>query len=305
MFGFFRSSLTGRRPEDILARRRLVPNDDWDQDERFTRKPKRKPRGRERLGRLQDPDAEFPGLAQLRERGVVDEVLGEIKSGKEADVYLARGPGGELALKIYRDPGARGFKPDPVHLEGRRFPKGRMRKVLDRGARAGVPPELALWVLHEVQTLWRLVEAGVPVPRPAHGPDAQEILAAGRIVPMAFLGRDGVPAPRLADVQLSEEEAEEAWRQSYAATAAMLRAGIVHGDLSAWNLLWHEGEVVVIDVPQAVEVDRNPHAALLFARDVSSLTDSFRPMGLDLDASSIERELRLQAGLPPVGPFER
>lgn len=280
-----------------------MPDDDWDQNERFRRKPKRKPRGRERLGHLQDPTADLPGLARLRERGLVQEVLNEIKSGKEADVYLARGPEGDLALKIYRDPGARGFKPDPVHLEGRWFPRGRMRKVLDRGARAGLPPELALWVLHEVRTLWRLHEAGVAVPRPASGPDAQDILAGGRVVPMAFLGQDGIPAPRLADVQLRPDEAEEAWRQARAATAGMLRAGIVHGDLSAWNLLWHDGAVVVIDVPQAVEIDRNPHAALLFSRDVGALVDSFRPMGLDLDATVVERELRLEAGLPPSGPF--
>ena len=280
-----------------------MPDDDWDQDERFRRKPKRRPRGRQRLDRLQDPEADGPGLAQLRERGLVEEVLNEIKSGKEADVYRARGRGGELALKIYRDPGARGFKPDPVHLEGRRVPRGRMRKVLDRGSRAGLPPALALWVFHEVRTLWRLHDAGVPVPRPASGPDAQEILAGGRVVPMAFLGHGGEPAPRLADAALSEHERGEAWRQAADATVAMLRAGIVHGDLSAWNLLWHDGGIVVIDVPQAVEIAVNPHAAALLTRDVKALTESFRPLGLEVDAGEVERDLRGRAGLPPSGPL--
>ena len=278
-------------------------SDDDDQFERFGRKPRRKPRGRERLQHLRDPEADLPGLARLRERGVVDEVLNEIKSGKEADVYRARGPAGELALKIYRDPGVRGFKPDPVYLEGRRHPRGRMRKVLDRGARAGLPPDLALWVLHEVQMLWRLLDAGVPVPRPALGPGVSDILDAGRVVPMAFLGEDGVPAPRLADATLSEDEVADAWRQAHDVALAMLRAGIVHGDLSAWNLLWHDGRVIVIDVPQAIDVDANPHAGLLFGRDVASLVDSFRSMGVDHDALEVERTLRTRAGLPPTGPL--
>ena len=284
-----------------------MPDDEDEREdehqERFSRKTRRKPRGRERLAHLRDPDADLPGLAKLRERGVVDEVLNEIKSGKEADVGRATGPAGELALKIYRDPGVRGFRPDPVYLEGRRVPRGRLRKVLDRGARSGLPPELALWVLHEVTMLWRLREAGVTVPRPLSGPGASDVLDAGRIVPMEFLGHDGEPAPRLADADLSEDEARDAWAQAYDAAAGMLRAGVVHGDLSAWNLLWHDGHVVVIDVPQAVDVDQNPHAGLLLTRDVRSLVDSFATLGQEHDALDVERSLRLGAGLPPAGPL--
>lgn len=280
-----------------------MPDDEDEQFERFTRKPRRKPRGRERLADLRDPDAAGPGLSYLRERGLVDEVLNEIKSGKEADVVRAAGPAGDLALKIYRDPGGHGFRPDPVYLEGRRVPRGRLRKVLDRGARSGLPPDLALWVLHEVTILWRLREAGVAVPRPLTGPGASDVLAAGRIVPMEFLGHEGEPAPRLADADLSAAEARDAWDQAYAAAAGMLRAGVVHGDLSAWNLLWHDGRVVVIDVPQAVELARNPHAASLLERDVRSLVDSFAPLGEVRDAGRVERSLRTDAGLPPTGPL--
>ncbi len=279
-------------------------DDDSDAEERFRGRRSRRPRGRARLGELRGGPDVTPGLARLREQGHVVEIVRELKSGKEADVLLARGPHGLLALKIYRDPGAGGFRPDPVYLEGRRLPRGRLRKVLDRAARSGLPRDLALWVLHEVRTLWALHEAGVAVPRPVLGPGTREVLDAGRVVPMAFLGSaDGTPAPRLADADLDDEAAAEAWRQTRALVGTMLRAGWVHGDLSAWNLLWHDGTVVAIDVPQAVRVDASPHAAVLFSRDVRALVDSVRPLGIELDATALEAELRVAAGLPPHGPF--
>lgn len=235
---------------------------------------------------------------------MVGEVVRELASGKEADVVLAEGPDGPLALKIYRDPDAGGFRPDAIYLDGRRLPRGRLRKVLDRGARAGLPTDLALWVLHEVTTLWALHRAGVPVPLPAVGPGARAILEAGRVVPMAFLGDEhGVPAPRLSDAELTTEEAADAWRQTVEAATGMLLAGLVHGDLSTWNLLWHQGRVVVIDVPQAVRIDASPHAAELLARDARSLADSVRPWGIEVDAEALDRELRRGAGLPERGPL--
>ena len=280
-------------------------DDDGTDEQRFRgRKRRRAPRGRGRLASMRDASADDDPLASLRERGLVEEVLGELKSGKEADVLLARGAEGLLALKVHRDPEAGGFRPDPAYLEGRRVPRGRLRKVLDRGARAGLPPELALWVLHETRMLWTLHQAGVPVPEPVLGPAVSEVLSAGRVVAMRFVGtEDGTPAPRLADAGLSGAALQDAWAQVGDAVVRMLRGGVVHGDLSAWNLLWHDGRVVVIDVPQAVETAWSPHAATLFSRDVRSLTGSLRAMGLDLDADATERDLRTRAGLPPVGPF--
>lgn len=279
-------------------------DDDHDDDGRFRGRRRRRPSGRARVRDLQEGQETDPGLALLRERGVVGEVVRELASGKEADVVLAEGRDGPLALKIYRDPDAGGFRPDAIYLDGRRLPRGRLRKVLDRGARSGLSTDLALWVLHEVTTLWALHGAGVPVPLPAVGPGAREILEAGRVVPMAFLGdAGGVPAPRLSDAELTDDEAADAWRQTVEAATGMLRAGFVHGDLSTWNLLWHEGRVVVIDVPQAVRIDASRHAAELLARDARSLADSVRPWGLEVDAEALERELRRGAGLPERGPL--
>ncbi|MEX2503010.1 MAG: RIO1 family regulatory kinase/ATPase [Trueperaceae bacterium] len=277
---------------------------DADVTERFRGRKVRRPQGRARLRDVADDDATDPGLARLREIGLLHDVVGELKSGKEADVLLARGPDGLLALKVYRDPDAGGYRPDAVYLDGRRVPRGRLKKVLDRGARSGLPPELALWVLHEASTLWAFEKAGVPVPTPLVGPGAYEIAQTGRVLPMAFIGDpDGTPAPRLADVALTHADAADAWRQAQDLAVTLLRSGWVHGDLSAWNLLRHDGRLVVIDVPQAVRVDESPHAAALFSRDVHSLLHSVAGLGIEDDPVRLEAELRTRAGLPPTGPF--
>lgn len=279
--------------------------DDDPTDGRFRARQRRRPRGRARVDDLRDGGDDDP-LAPLRRRGWVEEIVAELKSGKEADVVVADGSAGRIVLKIHRDAAAGGFRPDPVYLDGRRVPRGRLRKVLDRGARSGLEPELALWVLHETLMLHTLAGGGVAVPEPLLGPGAHEILEAGRVVPMRFVGEeDGTPAPRLSDAALGPGDAADAWRQTLDATAKMLRLGVVHGDLSAWNLLWHEGRIVVIDVPQAVEVSASPHAALLFSRDVRSLAGSVRHLGIKADPEQLEAELRGRAGLPPHGPFPR
>lgn len=279
-------------------------NDDDHDDGRKRRRRRRRPYRRARLDEVRGTPSDDGPLAPLRALGLVDEVLAELKSGKEADVLLATGHEGLLALKVHRDPGPAGFRPDPAYLEGRHVPRGRLRKVLDQGARNGLSAELALWVLHETRMLWTLTEAGVPVPEPVVGPAAREVLAAGRVVAMRFVGDpDGTPAPRLSDAGLEGDLLDEAWRQIQEAVVAMLQAGVVHGDLSAWNVLWHHGTAIVIDVPQAVEIGWSKHAATLFERDVRSLVGSLRGMGLDLDVPQVEAELRTRAGFPPHGPF--
>ena len=279
-------------------------NEDGHEEGRSRQRRRRRPYRRARLDEVRGAGDDQGPLAPLRALGLVEEVVGELKSGKEADVLLARGREGLLALKVHRDPGPAGFRPDPVYLDGRRVPRGRLRKVLDQGARNGLSSELALWVLHETRMLWTLTEAGVPVPEPVIGPSARDVLAAGRVVAMRFVGdADGTPAPRLSDAGLEGERLGDAWRQIQDAVVAMLEAGVVHGDLSAWNVLWHDGRAIVIDVPQAVEIAWSKHAATLFERDVRSLVGSLRGMGLDLDVAQVEATLRTRAGLPPHGPF--
>lgn len=285
-------------------------DDDADHFERFRPKRDRRPRGRTRASTAEGTPSQGsttdPGLAFLIDQGIVHEVLADVKSGKEADVLLARGATGLVALKAYRDRAGGGARPDPTFLEGRQLPRGRLRKVLDRGARAGLDADLALWVLHEATISWRLHEGGVPVPKPLVGPSAYEIASAGRFFPMAFVGsEDGTPAPRLAEVALDAASCRSAWEQIERIVERLLRIGVVHGDLSAWNLLWHEERVVLIDVPQATDVTASRHAALIFERDVHNLVASVSTWNLDLDARQLVADLRVRAGRPATGPLDR
>lgn len=287
--------------------------DDDAAEERFgRRKDRRRPVGRRRVRDLQvdsdDPvhDGRFedPGLQNLYDDGRLLDLTRQVKSGKEATVYLGEGPDGLLAVKLYRDAAARSFKEDAVYREGRFVSDKRVRKAIDAAKRQGLEPALALWVFHEYKVLWLLHEAGLPVPRPAVGPSGLEIARAGRVVLMEWIASDEdpeQPAPRLADVVLEPDEAAEAWRQSRALLERLLELGLVHGDLSTYNLLWRGGRVVVIDLPQAVEIERNRHAWDLLERDVTSLCRSFRAHGVEEEPQLVLAELRQRFGGGPGG----
>ena len=277
--------------------------DDWqDVEESFSkRKDRRRPKGRRRVAELKvDPDKatssahafDEPGLQQLFERGLLLDIESQLKSGKEATVYLARGPSGRLVAKVYRDEAHRALKDDSIYRHGRFVSDRRVKKMLDQSSRRGLTPELALWVFHEYKMLWELHRAGVPVPMPAVGPGGEEIAQAGRVVLMELIEEGGEAAPRLADMELSPEEAQSAWEQSVALLGRLQELGKVHGDLSTYNLLWRDGEVVLIDVPQMVEIGRNRHARALLERDIESLIGSFRRLGIEADPLELSQRVR-------------
>lgn len=288
----------------------MSDNDDWDNTEESfgRRKDRRRPKAaRQRRELTTDAGTgafDDPGLQALHARGHLLELGRQVRAGKEATVYLAQGPSGPLAAKLYSDPEVRSFQADDVYLEGRQVRDRRVRKMLDDASRRGLSKRLAHWVFHEYRMLWQLAEAGLHVPRPAVGPDPQEMVAAGRVVLMEWVG-DEEPAPRLADVQLDPAEAESAWRSATNFLTRLLSLGLVHGDLSTFNILWWQGEVVLIDLPQVVEVERNPHAADLLERDARSLCSSFRPFGIEADPAQLLLEARQQAGYPASGPLVR
>ena len=293
----------------------MPDRDDWGDDfaeERFgRRKERRRPKGARRRKELAGSESgddaspfDDPGLQWLHRQGHLKELGGRIREGKEATVYRAAGPGGPLAAKIYSDIEVRSFRAGEEYLHGRRVVDRRARKMLGDARRRGLSPALAHWVFHEYVMLWRLCEAGIRVPRPAVGPEPDELVLAGRVVLMEWLGEQE-PAPRLSDVALEAGDAERAWRAARELPARLLEVGLVHGDLSTYNLLWWEGEPVLIDLPQTVEVERNPQAADLLARDVDSLCSSFRPLGIEEDPALLLLETRQAAGYPPSGPLRR
>jgi RIO kinase 1 len=163
-----------------------------------------------------------------------------------------------------------------------------MEKAIAQRSAAGRRAQGRLWAAHEYAMLWRLWAAGIPVPEPLVGPDPSDIGAAGEVVLMRFVGDDDGPAPRLSDVRLGGAGADAAFAQAVRALAAMWRQGIVHGDYSTYNLLWWRGQVVVIDLPQAVDAGHG-EAQELLARDAVSLCRTFRAHGVE---AAPERVLR-------------
>ena len=281
--------------------------DDYeDAEESFAkRKDRRKPKGRRSVNELEqkkknEPRFEEPGLQHVFELGLINDLIGELKSGKEATVYLAEGPQGLLAAKLYSDMAVRSFKNDQIYRDGRFIGDSRLEKAIQQRSRTGLNVQQALWILHEYVQLWALFDAGIPVPKPAVGPGLNDCAKAGRVVLMEFIGDEaGIAAPRLSDVRLSEEEAEDAFAQSLDIMVDLLKLGKVHGDYSAYNLLWWGGRVIVIDVPQMVDIAENKHAAELLERDVDSLCQSLR-RSIDADPVIVLREVRQRAGLNPA-----
>lgn len=263
-----------------------------DDEERFSKKDRRKPKGRRSVAKLQTAKDTFqdPGLQMLFERGHIDELIGELKSGKEATVYLARSPLGLVAAKIYRDASIRSFQNDHIYLEGRFISDARMKKALEQRSQTGLGKAQAMWVMHEYLQLWALHEAAIPAPKPLVGPGLDDIARAGRVVLMEFIGDENGAAPRLADVRLSPADTEDAFSQSISLLASLLKLGKVHGDFSAYNLLWWQGRVFIIDVPQMVERSENPHADELLERDVQSLCTSFHKLDAEPHAVLAEVE---------------
>jgi RIO kinase 1 len=272
--------------------------------ERRKRKPPKKSRAHHSAKELyledkdkQTSESKFahPDLQELHLRGYVDEILSELKSGKEATVYLGENHlSGErtlVAVKVYKDLEARSFKNDSVYRQGRFVGNDRTIKAISQRSKAGLIAQQSMWVMYEYAQLWQLYNAGIPVPRPLVGPETKEMEASGRVVLMQWIGSEDAPAPRLSDVKLSGSKADDAFEQSVTLLKKMLELDKVHGDFSTYNLLYWQEKVIVIDVPQMVNVKENKHAGELLERDVRSLCTSFKKHGIYVDPVAVLRQL--------------
>ncbi|ADV68494.1 RIO1 family regulatory kinase/ATPase [Deinococcus maricopensis] len=245
-----------------------------------------------------DPDSDDasvdPSIANLQARGYVTELLGELKSGKEATVYLGRGPGGLVAVKRYRDLQARSFKNDGIYRAGRYIGDARIEKAIQQRSVRGLEAQQGMWVMGEWGMLWHLWASGVNVPEPMIGPDPTAYAEAGSCVVMRFIGNEDAPAPRLSEAHLTPDQARDAWNQSLDGLADLLRLGLVHGDYSTYNLLWWENTVIIIDFPQTSDRS-NPNFAQLLARDAASLAQSFARHGIRATPNDTLREVQKRA----------
>ncbi|MFF3950125.1 serine protein kinase RIO [Streptomyces sp. NPDC001902] len=209
----------------------------------------------------------------------VDFELGIVKTGKEADVFLIERavPGTDrrtlMAAKRYRDGQHRMFHRDSGYLEGRAHKESRISRAMAKRTAFGKEAIAGQWAGAEFAALSRLWSAGVAVPYPV------QIL--GTEILMEFIGdRSGTAAPRLAQLRSEEVDLEDLWEQLGRSLSLLARDGYAHGDLSAYNILVHEGRLVVIDVPQIVDVVANPRGLSFLERDVRNVGAWFVSRGL-------------------------
>jgi RIO kinase 1 len=233
----------------------------------------------------------------VTELAAVDTELGILKTGKEADVYLLRRgvPGADreclLAAKRYRDAQHRMFHRDAGYLEGRRTRESRVNRAVASRSDFGREAIAGQWAQAEFTALCRLYEAGVPVPYP--------VQVTGTEVLLEFIdGADGAAAPRLAETRPGEAALADLWKQLTNALVTLAELGLAHGDLSAYNLLVQDDRLVIIDLPQVVDVISNPNGSSFLSRDARNVAGWFAARGLaHADAEALTRLLEEAARL--------
>ncbi len=232
----------------------------------------------------------------ITELAAVDTELGVLKTGKEADVHLVeRGvPDTDrqvlLAAKRYRTPEHRLFHRDAGYLDGRRVRESRLNRAMANRTAFGREVIAGQWASAEFAALSRLWGLGVSVPYP--------VQLLGTELMLEFIGDpDGTAAPRLAQTRPDRDELADLWLQLVDALTMLARAQIAHGDLSPFNLLVHNGRLVLIDLPQVVDVVSNPAGRDFLNRDVQVVAKWFIARGLDVDPDDLLRNLLADAGI--------
>ena len=204
-------------------------------------------------------------IKPLVEDGLIDEVIRPLMSGKEADVFIVRCGSEIRCAKIYKEADKRGFKQATQYQEGRKVRNSRRARAMEKGSRFGRKEQEQVWQNTEVDALMRLARVGVRVPEPYGCVD-------GVLLMELICDDQGFEAPRLNDVVMSAAQAIEDHKLMMRYVVRMLCEGLVHGDLSEFNVLVDEYGPVIIDLPQVVDAAANNHAERLLARDINKIT---------------------------------
>ncbi len=207
-------------------------------------------------------------LESLLEEGVINEIYGRLKSGKEAEVFAVSYGESVVAAKVYKDRAQRNFKNNAAYLEGRSVRNSRSQRAMDRGTRFGQEAAEEAWKVAEANALYKLHAAGVRVPTPVMFLDGVLLMELVR-------GSDGEPAPRLIDSELTREEAHAAYLDMVSQLVKMLCCDLIHGDLSPYNVLWATTGVTLIDFPQTMAAAQNSRAESFFQRDARNILGHF------------------------------
>ena len=244
------------------------------------------------------------------DEGLITDVLAQVKGGKEASVYLcephpATGLG-LLAAKVYRPRMFRNLRNDAMYRQGREIlvaggnPAGRDSGYIERAIRSGSAfgqqAAHTSWLMYEFTAMEQLYQAGGAVPRPIH--------ASENAILMSYVGDEFMAAPTLNTVNLERDEAERLFREVLRNVDLLLHHDLIHGDLSAYNLLYWEGEVALIDFPQVVNLHSNPKAHFILRRDIQRTCEYFAGQGVDCNAQSIANELWWRY-VPDLHPEDR
>lgn len=216
--------------------------------------------------------------------GFVDEVIRQLMSGKEAEVYVVRSHGETRCAKVYKEAGKRSFSQQAQYQEGRKVRNSRQARAMGKNTRFGRKEQEGAWQNTEVDTLGRLADAGVRVPKMFTYTD-------GILLMELVVDEQGNPAPRLNDLRLTAEQAREYHRAMIGQIVLMLCAGIVHGDLSEYNVLVGVDGLVIIDLPQAIDAAGNNNAGRMLERDVGNMTAYFGRYAPELLTSDYGREI--------------
>ena len=246
-----------------------------------------------------------PRLQSLVEEGLIDTVVRQLMSGKEAMVFVVRCGDDTRCAKVYKEATQRSFRQAVDYTENRKVKNSRQARAMAKGTRFGREAQEAAWQSAEVDALYRLAAAGVRVPKPYN-------FHQGVLLMELVTDEHGDAAPRLNDVQFTPEQALAHHATLLTEVVRMLCAGVVHGDLSEFNILLAADGPVIIDLPQAVDAAGNNHAARMLLRDVDNLRRFFGASAPELLATAYGPELwslyergALQPDTPLTGRYER
>lgn len=244
-------------------------------------------------------------LQALVDEGLIDSVQRQLKSGKEADVYVVRCGDETCAAKVYKEAHKRSFRQAVDYTENRKTRNSRQARAMAKGTAFGRQQQEAAWQSAEVDALYRLAAAGVRVPRPRNFLD-------GVLLMELVTDAHGDAAPRLNDLDFSAADAQRHHATLIAEVVRMLCAGVIHGDLSEFNILLAAAGPVVIDLPQAVDAAGNNHAPRMLMRDVENLRIFFGryapallPTQYGAEIWSLYAGGRLAPDMPLTGRYER
>jgi RIO kinase 1 len=234
-------------------------------------------------------------IQPLVDEGLVDAVIRQLMSGKEATVYVVRCGDEIRCAKVYKEASQRSFRQAASYQEGRKVRNSRQARAMEKGTRYGRKMQEEVWQNAEVDALYRLAAAGVRVPRPY-------ICFEGVLLMDLVTDAGGHVAPRLNDVELTEELALTYHAFLLRQVVLMLCAGVIHGDLSEYNILVDADGPVIIDLPQAIDAAGNTEAGAMLERDVANLTTFFSGFAPQLAATQYGKEIWMLYGAGLLRP---